>query len=120
VRLTIEGAAQHGVPADRFAREIVRFWRDCCGALATAEHQAVGRLGSVIGTPVLVPLRRSRMYTPVVQRARCAGVVRAPVVRIARCGQRDHMLGVIPPNARYASVIACRRGAIMPAAGKCR
>ena len=35
-------------------------------------------------------------------KARCAGVVRAPVVLSARYGQRDGVLGVIPYEARYA------------------
>ena len=55
-----------------------------------------------------------RMRTPVVQRARSAGVVRWPVVRRARRAQRDRMLRVIPPNARCAGVIACWCGAVMP------
>jgi hypothetical protein len=35
--------------------------------------------------------------------ARCAGVVRRPVVQTARCGEGDLVLGVIPMNARYAA-----------------
>jgi len=34
--------AQHGIAADRFAREIVRFWKLFSSALAAAECQAVG------------------------------------------------------------------------------
>jgi hypothetical protein len=37
------GAAQPGIAADRFAREIARFLRASPGALAAAECQAVGR-----------------------------------------------------------------------------
>ena len=55
------------------------------------------------------------MSTPVVQIARYAGVVRASVVRIARCGQRDRVLGVIQIAARCAGVILCRCGALAAA-----
>ena len=36
--------AEHGVAADRFAREIARFLKALPGALAAAERQTVGRL----------------------------------------------------------------------------
>jgi len=36
--------AEHGIPADRFAREIVGILTRCGGALAAAERQSVGRL----------------------------------------------------------------------------
>jgi len=39
----------------------------------------------------------SVVQVPVVQ-----GVVRTPVVLIARCGGRDRVLGVVPIKARYA------------------
>jgi hypothetical protein len=42
-------SAEHGVAADRFAREIVGFWHTPCGALAAAEHQTVGR--RIMATP---------------------------------------------------------------------
>jgi hypothetical protein len=48
--------------------------------------------------------------------ARCASVVRSPVVRIARGGQRDRVLGVIQIEARCAGVVSCRCGARMPGA----
>ena len=37
-------AVQHGVPADRFAREILAFLEVGGGALAAAERQTVGRV----------------------------------------------------------------------------
>jgi hypothetical protein len=37
--------------------------------------------------------------------ARYEGVVRSPVVRSARSGQRGRMLRVVPLKARYAGVI---------------
>ena len=36
-------SAEHGVAADRFAREIDGFFKVVGGALAAAEHQPVGR-----------------------------------------------------------------------------
>src|SRR5688500_17746271 len=42
-RLVHTRCAQQAVPADRFAREIVRFLTLSCAALAAAERQAVGR-----------------------------------------------------------------------------
>src|SRR5262245_48533193 len=42
VRLPIGASAQHGVAADRFAREIEAFWEAFASALAAAERQAVG------------------------------------------------------------------------------
>ena len=41
------------------------------------------------------------------------GVVRRLVVRSARYGQRDRVLGVIPIEARCAGVIPCWCGAVM-------
>jgi len=46
----------------------------------------------------------------VVLNARGAGVVRRLVVRMARRAGRDRVRGVIPPNVRRASVIACGCG----------
>ena len=34
-------AAEHAHAADRYAREIVRYFGSCCGALAAADGQAV-------------------------------------------------------------------------------
>ena len=42
--LTSAVAAQPGIAADRFAREIVEFWDTPRGALAAAECQPVGPL----------------------------------------------------------------------------
>ena len=63
------------------------------------------------------------MRTPVVPVlvvlvARCAGVVRRIVVRSARCVDRDPVLCVVSPNARYAGVISCWCGTIMLGAGQ--
>jgi hypothetical protein len=44
---------------------------------------------------------------PVVLLVRRAGVVRRPVVLLVRHTGRDCVLGMIPPNARYAGVIVC-------------
>jgi len=46
------------------------------------------------------------------------GVVRRLVVRSARYGQRDRVLGVIPIEARCAGVIPCWCSAVMRAAGE--
>ena len=48
--------------------------------------------------------------------ARCAGVVRSPVVRSARSAERDCVLDVVLIEARCGGVRTCRRGALMPAA----
>jgi hypothetical protein len=106
-------AAQHGIAADRFAREIGAILKISHGALAAADGQAVRPLrqcgsqtffanrarfanacpaGSVVPVPVVLGMIRR----PVVQCARCAAVVRRPVLRRARCGERDRVLGVVP------------------------
>ncbi len=78
----------------------------------------LGGWGSVIGNPVLVPCAGFGWGGPWCPArragARCAGVVRARVVRMARRATRDYVRGVIPSNARYAGVIPCRGGAVMP------
>ena len=48
--------------------------------------------------------------------ARCAGVVRSPVVLLARCAQHDRVPLVVRIMARYAGVIVCQCGALMPRA----
>src|SRR4051812_42414302 len=69
-------SAEHAVAADRFAPEIVRFLTHFGRALAAAERQPVGRLGSVVDIPFLALVRRSRFGN-----ARCAiSVVPKPVV----------------------------------------
>ena len=45
--------------------------------------------------------------------ARCAGVIRTPVVQHAGAAERDRVRDVVPMNARYAGVIPCRCGAVM-------
>ena len=94
------------------AREIVGFLR-LVVALAAAERQSVGRLRQRGRQSHFGDMRRSRMYTPVVQRARYAGVVRWLVVLSACRARRDRVCGVVPSNARYAGVIACWCGAVM-------
>ncbi len=42
VNVAARRAAQHGVPADRFAREIAGFLKASSSALAAPEHQTVG------------------------------------------------------------------------------
>jgi hypothetical protein len=64
---SIQRAAQPGIAADRFAREIVRFLKARCGALAAAECQTVGRLGQRGRSFPFCHKRRSRMQTPSVQ-----------------------------------------------------
>ena len=82
----------------------------------------VGRLGQRGRQSVLVTYAGRGCECPSCQArragARYAGVVRSPVVLIARCAQRDRVLGVIPSSARCAGVIACRRGADMRAASE--
>jgi hypothetical protein len=48
--------------------------------------------------------------------ARCAGVVRTPVVRSARYAGLDRVLGVVLASARRADVVPCGCGAVMPGA----
>jgi hypothetical protein len=98
-------AAQPAVPADRFAREIVRFLKVSGGALAAAERQPVRRPGSVGASPFVMGYGESRFLKPryagiaacrrsLCRRgtnaryaaARCAGVVRTPVMLKARYG----------------------------------
>src|SRR5206468_7990235 len=55
--------------------------------------------GSVLPMPVVQRVVRRL----VVLSARCAGVVQRPVVRIARPGQPDRVLGVVQIEARYAT-----------------
>jgi hypothetical protein len=50
-------SAEHGVAADRFAREIVRFLMAFLGALAAAEHQAVRPLYECSSKPTVVVTR---------------------------------------------------------------
>ena len=96
-------------------RHVDRF----CGRSRPAERQhrwAAGAAWSAIPcwSPESVSDVHARCASLVVLIARCAGVVRWRVVRIARRARRDRVLGVIPPSARYAGVIACRCGAVMP------
>ena len=116
-------AAEHAVPADRCAHEIVGFLTRVGGALAAAERQLVGRLGQRGRQPVFdfdesgaIPERSSCRLRRA--GARCAGVVRRPVVRIARRAKRAYVLGVVPIMARCAGVIACWRGTFMRAASQ--
>jgi hypothetical protein len=82
----------------------------------------LGGWGSVVGTPFLVPCAGLGCARRLCQGrragARCAGVVRPPVVRNARCAQPDRVLGVVLMEARGAGVIACRCGTRMPGAGE--
>ncbi len=78
----------------------------------------LGSCGSVAGNPVLVACvdlgYERRLCQARCARARCAGVIRWPVVRIARYAARDRVLGVVQIKARRASVVPCRCGARMP------
>ena len=47
----LDQVAEHAYAADRFAREIMRFLKVVGGALAAADRQTVGRLGSVVDIP---------------------------------------------------------------------
>jgi hypothetical protein len=81
------------------------------------------RLGSVVRTPAFdgeeaVPIRERRLCQTRRAGARCAGVVRRPVVRIACCAKRDRVVGVVGLKARCASVVPCRCGTLMLAAGQ--
>jgi hypothetical protein len=58
--------------------------------------------------------RRVRRSDP----ARCAGVVRRPVVLLARCAKRARVPGVVQMSARCAGVIRCWCGAVMRDAGQ--
>ena len=97
-------AAQPGIATDRFAREIVCILKARCGALAAAECQTVRHLWQrdwhsfliemwriALPEHTLYQLRRAQarcagvVRMPVVRCARYAGVVRTPVVRYARC-----------------------------------
>jgi len=82
----------------------------------------VGRLGRVVARFFLSSLAGFRGESSLCQArcvsARCAGVVRWPVVRYARRAKRDRVRIVVPPNARYAGVIACWCGTFMRAAGQ--
>ncbi len=88
------------------------FFDSYCGALAAADGQAVGRLGSVVDIPFLLVTSQSRFGN-----ARCARrVVPVPVVLVwfdgPWCG-----VPVVPsvivcctwfqPNARRADVVPC-------------
>ena len=82
----------------------------------------LGGWGSVAGNPILVTCAGLGCARRLCQGrragARCAGVVRPPVVRNARCAQPDRVLGVVLMEARGAGVIACRCGTRMPGAGE--
>ncbi len=84
-----------------FGSKVVSIYR--CGA---ADAQSVGRLGQRGRHSRSGCKSRSRMRRLCHARragARCAGVVRWPVVRRARCGQRDRVLGVVQMSARRAA-----------------
>ncbi len=85
-------SAEHAVAADRFAREIVPFLTRFGGALAAAERQAVRHPWQGGGLSFLMemwriglPERASCHFR--CADARCAGVVRTPVVLAARCAE---------------------------------
>ena len=66
-------------------------------------RRAEARCAEVVRRPVVLEAR----YAEVVRRLvvlmpRCAGVVRRPVMLEARGGQRDRVLGVVPFEARCA------------------
>jgi hypothetical protein len=103
--------AEHAHAADRCARTIVGILTVSVVRLRRLMGRPLGGWGSVV----------ARTFSDVHARcvsARCAGVVRRLVVLLARCGQQDRVLGVVPPNARRAGVIACPCGAVMPSAGE--
>jgi len=93
----------------------------CSAPASAADAQTVRRPGRVVDLPFFdvmrpialpegssCPLRRAGarcaevVRRPVVLHARYAGVVRRPVVPQARYGQPDRVLGVVPIEARYA------------------
>jgi hypothetical protein len=82
-----------------------------CNAFTAAECQAVGRLGQCDGSSLLVKSIRLRCPRPLCRLrhagARCAGVVPALVVRIARCAARDRVLHVAPVKGS-----SCRCGSV--------
>jgi len=68
-------------------------------------RRAGARCAGVVRRPVVLKARCAGVVRrPVMRIARCAGVVRRPVVLEARCAERDRMLGVVPIDARY---VAC-------------
>jgi hypothetical protein len=73
-----------------------------------------GGWGTVIGTPHLVAQSIAVLERPSCRLgragARGARVVRRPVVRITRCGERNRIPGVVPPNARRAGRDPVRGG----------
>ena len=110
--------AQPAVAADRFAREIVGFLKVFSARSRHLNTNPLGGWGAWSANPF-------RSYTLVSDvRARCArlvvlglvvqGVVRRLVVLLARCVQPARVPGVIPSSARYAGVIPCWCGMIMP------
>src|SRR6185295_13851459 len=72
----------------------------------------LGGWGSVVGIPcwsyASVANVRARRAG-----ARCAGVVRSPVVLLARGAQPDRVLRMVLISARCAGVIPCQCGAVM-------
>jgi len=107
--------------SDRFAREIVAILAFSCAARSRRlMRNSLGGWGSVVVHPVVVigaglgcahRWRQARRA-----QARCAGVVRRLVVRIARCVRPDRVLGVVLIEARCAGVVLSQCGAVMRAA----
>jgi hypothetical protein len=118
----IDRDAEHAAVADRFAREIGGFLTRFSSALAAAKRQPVRHLGNVIGTLFLMWMRRNALQEHTLCWSRgvpvlvvpewydcplCGllvvlRVVRRLVVLLARCGQRAHMLRVVPISTRCA------------------
>ena len=109
---------------DRCAREIVRILA-LSGAARSRRlmRNSLGGWGNVAGnlfcdgdeTGAILERASCRFRRA---GARCAGVVRRPVVRRARRATRDRVLRVVLITARGAGVLACWRGTCMPAAAE--
>jgi hypothetical protein len=115
-------AAEPGIAADRFAREIVGILTVGSPRSRQLNANPFGTRGGVIAIPFSIWIRRIAhpegafcqlrragarcagvVRRLVVLNARGAEVIRRPVVLKARSGQRGHMLGVIPIDARCAA-----------------
>ena len=118
-RRSLGAPAQHARAADRCAHKIVRFLTRF-GSARRLTGNSLGGWGSVVVHPVVVigaglgcahRWRQARRA-----QARCAGVVRRLVVRIARCVRPDRVLGVVLIEARCAGVVLSQCGAVRRAA----
>src|SRR5205085_8091279 len=86
------------------AAHLLFLFRFGCGESGVLKARcAVARCAGVVRRPVVLEARYPRVVRrPVVRMARYAGVVRTPVVRMAGGAQPDRVLGVVPCTARCA------------------